>query len=158
MDPQLSAALLGAFVGAVGGGAASLAGSVIVNRLQLRRQMRIRIYDELLPQLTKHFRETPSGTRSQLYGDLPDDFQQVVKKMERASVIAGRADAGKVKELSQLVSHRNTRYMLGMATRGFEEELGADHNELRALNSEIGRVVFKLKDYFAGKIGHIKFE
>ena len=49
MDTELVAALLGALVG----GAASLAGSVIINRLQLRREMRIRIYYELIPKLLK---------------------------------------------------------------------------------------------------------
>jgi hypothetical protein len=46
MDSGLVAALLGAFVGAVAGGAKSLAGSTIINRMQLKRQVQIRIYDE----------------------------------------------------------------------------------------------------------------
>jgi hypothetical protein len=55
MDSNLVTALLGAFVGAIGGGVASLADTVIVNRLQLRREMRIRTYDDLLPKLAVDF-------------------------------------------------------------------------------------------------------
>jgi hypothetical protein len=41
--------LLAALVGAIVGGAASLAGTMLVNRMQMATNARMRLYDELLP-------------------------------------------------------------------------------------------------------------
>jgi hypothetical protein len=152
MDSDVAVALLGAFLGAVVGGATSLAGSVIVNRMQLKRQMRIRMYDELLPQLSEHFTRTPWGVHHRIYGNLPRDFERIVTEVERASVIAGRSDAAKVKKLRQLVDERGFVYYSGVEVRGEVEEFEGDRDELEKVTSEIGRVVFELKDYLEGKL------
>jgi hypothetical protein len=49
MDSQVLAALLGALVGGLASGIAALGGSVIVEKMKLRKTVRIRMYEELLP-------------------------------------------------------------------------------------------------------------
>ena len=48
--------LLSALLGAVVGAAASLTGSVLVRRWELKKTTRIRMYDELMPALYREFR------------------------------------------------------------------------------------------------------
>jgi hypothetical protein len=51
MDSQVLAALLGALVGGLASGLAALGGSVIVEKMKLRKTTRVRMYEELLPPL-----------------------------------------------------------------------------------------------------------
>jgi hypothetical protein len=55
--------LLSGVVGAVVGGAASLAGTVLVNRMQMATNARLRLYDDLLPKLTAATRNILGGGR-----------------------------------------------------------------------------------------------
>jgi hypothetical protein len=153
MDSNLVAALLGAFVGAVGGGAASLAGSVIVNRLQLRREMRIRMYDDLLPKLAVDFARTDAEITSSLAPEIPKAFQSALAEMKRASVIAGRTDAARVTELSRLVSARNATYDgISVSYAGTKIYSSDDRKFLDLQAQEIGRALFELNDYLARKL------
>ncbi len=67
------AALLGALVG----GFAAAAGSVLVNRRELVRSARVRLHDELLPELE----ESVDQSR--------DEFRKQLEASRRASVLAG---------------------------------------------------------------------
>lgn len=55
MSNELVAALIGALVGGLASGVAALGGSVVVNRIQLKKATRLRMYDEILPQVARPF-------------------------------------------------------------------------------------------------------
>jgi hypothetical protein len=152
MDSNLVAALLGVRR-CHRWGVASLAGSVIVNRLQLRREMRIRMYDDLLPKLAVDFVKTDAGITSSLAPEIPVEFQLALAEMKRASVIAGRTDAARVEELSRLVSNRNATYeAVKPSYAGTKMYSPDDVAKLEKQAEEIGRTVFELNDYLARKL------
>jgi hypothetical protein len=143
MEPELAAALLGAFVGAIGGGAASLAGSVIVNRRELRRKMRIRIYDELLPKLIKeNFSRTAKGeVVSKPASERPTVFNHdLIREIERASVLAGRRIVARVRNAEELMLDK------------YRYDLSGDEHKVDQSDREIGRALFELNDYLARKL------
>jgi hypothetical protein len=76
--------LLAALLGAIVGGLLTLAGSVLVNRWELRRTARFRIYEELLPKITQ---ETWPSLK--LHGEQPELFHQSMDALQRASTILG---------------------------------------------------------------------
>jgi hypothetical protein len=84
---SLSAALVGAIVG----GAASLAGTMLVNKKQMATNARMRMYDELLPRL-----ERVLSSLGKSYGEnyvrALFEAQEVVSAVSRASSIAGRRE------------------------------------------------------------------
>ena len=89
--------LLAAFVGAIVGGAASLAGTVLVNKMQMSTNARMRLYDELLPKLEQ------AADRMQ-YPPTPTPFEQeerlaAVLAMRRAGAVAGRHERKAVNRL-----------------------------------------------------------
>jgi hypothetical protein len=153
MDTELVAALLGALVG----GAASLAGSVIINRLQLRREMRIRIYYELIPKLLKSS-FTISENRRILpvpQDKLPSEFRSTVRDIERAAVIAGRGDLAMVKRLNSVIAARDQTYVYLMfkSNTNSEEKLSDDDRmELVRKDGDIGRLLLEFSDYLARKL------
>jgi hypothetical protein len=55
MTAEMTAALAGAVVGGTLAGVATLGGSIIMNRWQLKRQSRIDIWDGILPQLSSQW-------------------------------------------------------------------------------------------------------
>jgi len=62
------------------------------------------VYDELLPKpIGPYFIRTGDIVAVFLGDEISQEFKQVVREMEGASVIAGRADAAKVTKLSDLV-------------------------------------------------------
>lgn len=83
---------LAALAGAVVGGGASLAGSVLVNRREHVRAARIRLHDELVPALRE---ELPPKV-----GFLLDShFEEVLEATRRAAVLAGRRSVELVDEI-----------------------------------------------------------
>jgi hypothetical protein len=80
--------LLAALVGAIVGGAASLAGTMFVNKRQMATHARMRLYDELLPNLA-------SAMYSAIDPQVPEDqvaeefVPELLEKVQRASAIAG---------------------------------------------------------------------
>ena len=76
--------LLSALLGAVVGGAATLAGSVLVSRWELQRRARLRLYEELLPRVKNEtwpqFRRRDGGH---------EELEQSLDALERTAVIAG---------------------------------------------------------------------
>jgi hypothetical protein len=153
MDSNLVAALLGAFVGAAAGGVASFAGSVVVNRLQLRREMRIRIYDELIPRLLESsFTISEKGSVLPVPRDkLPPEFRSTVRNIERTAVIGGRGDLAMVKRLKSVIVARDQIYVYLMFKS--KEELSDDNRmELVGKDRDIGQVLLEFNDYLARKL------
>jgi hypothetical protein len=95
LDSNIVSALLGALVG----GAASLAGSVLVARRQLTRETRIRMYNELVPALQQEVAR---------YANLVippfSEFERHVEALHRAAIIAGCSDSARVRHIELLVA------------------------------------------------------
>jgi hypothetical protein len=83
--------LLSALVGALVGGAASLAGTVLVNRMQMATAARMRMYDEMLPKLS----EAISGP-NQLDRDA---VTKILEQLLRVGAIAGRSERKSTRKL-----------------------------------------------------------
>lgn len=79
-----------ALAGAIAGGGAALVGSIIVNRRELTRRARIRMFDEILPELVNRDN-----------GDL-GDAEPEFKALERAAAISSRGDRRAVSNLYSL--------------------------------------------------------
>jgi hypothetical protein len=99
-EPWIS--LLAALVGAIVGGAASLAGTVLVNRMQMATNARMRLYDELLPRL----KDAVDAVMNPLVPEPEDQAKRVMPELlvtvERASAIAGRKERSAVHKLALL--------------------------------------------------------
>jgi hypothetical protein len=77
-------ALLSALLGAVVGDVATLVGSVLVNRWELRRAARFRMYQELLP-LVKN----ETWPRYRWRGNEREEFERSLDALVRAGTVAG---------------------------------------------------------------------
>lgn len=84
----LVAALLGASVG----GAASLAASIVVDRLRLRREMRVRIYDEYIEEAVALVARWYEKSKDDLIDMQSDHALAALAQIRCAAVIAGKAD------------------------------------------------------------------
>ena len=80
--------LLAALVGAIVGGAASLAGTMVVNKRQMTTNARMRLYDELLPSLAR----AVDALRSVFDPIGVDEVADLLAAVRRASAIAGRSE------------------------------------------------------------------
>jgi hypothetical protein len=85
-EPWIS--LVAALVGAIVGGAASLAGTMVVNKQQMATNARLRLYYELLPNLER-------AMESAILPQVPEDqvaeerMPELLEEVQRASAIAG---------------------------------------------------------------------
>lgn len=149
MESDLVVGLLGAVVG----GAASLVGSVIVNRMQLVRAARIRMFKELLPPLVRKRLQAHANEMQEGLGSSIDDYIQAFHALSLESVIAGRKDEALVVDLSEI---DNRRYEI-LATGEWLEIEGqrswaGDMQALLNLNLEYGNRVAVLHYYLADRI------
>jgi hypothetical protein len=80
--------LLSALFGAIVGGALSFTGSVWVNRMEVSRTARLRIYNELLPKLRSDLYSFVEDIEADKATVLDEDIRSLV----RASLIAGRSE------------------------------------------------------------------
>jgi hypothetical protein len=83
--------LLSGVVGAIVGGAASLAGTMLVNKRQMATNARMRLYDELLPELET---AVDGLINPQLPGDglAEERILGLLEKVRRVGIIAGRME------------------------------------------------------------------
>jgi hypothetical protein len=82
--------LLSALLGAIVGGAATLTGSVLVNRWELRRTARFRMYQELLPKVRNE-----TWPRYRWHDDsreAQEAFERSLEALEREGAIAGELE------------------------------------------------------------------
>jgi hypothetical protein len=93
-------------------------GSVIVNRIQLRRTTRIRIYDELLPKLRRAYTGSPTeplfGAYDFPYGPLPEWFIPTVRDVYRSSVVSGGTVRRMAERLQSVTLNRHEFYSLSL--------------------------------------------
>ena len=94
--------LLAGVVGALVGGAASLAGTVLVNKMQMATNARMRIYDELLPRLERAVDDFGKYPLSEAADDAAKHVDETFAALRRASAIAGRQERRGVQDLSGL--------------------------------------------------------
>jgi hypothetical protein len=80
--------LLAALLGAIVGGALSFTGSVWVNRMEVSRTARLRIYNELLPKLRGELHSFVEDIESDKATVLDKDIRYLVQ----ASLVAGRPE------------------------------------------------------------------
>jgi hypothetical protein len=100
--------LLAAFVGAVTGGAASLAGSVFVGRRDLTRKTRIHMYHDLIPPLQEEISRL-IGKKSQ-DPEPRKEIYEGVEALARESVVAGRIDSKRLAVLQNLCADQQKIY------------------------------------------------
>ena len=81
--------LLSALLGAIVGGAASLAGSIVVGRWSRVSDARLRLYDELLPEATSTWEQLRYNIG---ISELHDRMNGTVHALRRASVVAGQPE------------------------------------------------------------------
>lgn len=82
------------------GAAASLAGSVIVNRLELRRRMRFRLYDEMIPGVQNPIRLLsdygPDADADYIRERIEEDLTDKMVAIHRVGGILSRGERGRV--------------------------------------------------------------
>ena len=164
MDSEIVAVLLGALIGSL----ASLGGSVIVNRMQLRRTTRILIYDELLPKLRRAYTGHPAeqlfGAYDFPYGPYPEWFIPTVRDVYRSSVVSGGKDRRMAERLQSVTLDRDKFYSLSLqrtqqhATQrpGSDPQWQGDPDEFFEVERQ---VVLALDDYerhLEGRLGGLR--
>lgn len=155
---------LAALLGATAGGAASLGGSVVVNRRELIRQARFRLHDELIPGLVDAIGDSqrtadwarapgPRTWRSRMNGP---SFDEAFEAARRAAVLAGRGALERMDEIGWAA----TRYDLTLqaADAGeFNEESGkfegaSGAEEALLAHVELMSAIQSLSDWVERKI------
>lgn len=121
---------LAALAGALAGGGASLGGSIVVNRRELKRSARFRLHDELLPELEASIDRTkPMRVRGlidrgdQTYAEPPPVFVEVLAATRRSAALAG----GPAKQHVERISDAHVDYVMSakrMEPQTFTEETG----------------------------------
>lgn len=129
--------LLAALLGALVGGLLALVGSVLVKRWELKKTTRIRIYDDLLPALYRHY----SGTsitealieRGFQISHVPvptKNFMERVGELRRAGVVAGWREAQITNQIWDLISEHTTYGMEWNLIWHYSKDLSAMDREL----------------------------
>jgi hypothetical protein len=155
MDSQVLAALLGALVGGLASGLAALGGSVIVERMKLRKTVRIRMYEELLPPI----RDRVSKYRTAISEDeRPEPHSGSfgdVGQLEHVSVMAGRRE----RQLASRIGMKVAEHVaLWADSENYQEtETGGrrwvgDSDRVRALIEGIAKDVANLEARLRKKI------
>jgi hypothetical protein len=110
--------LLSGVVGAIVGGAASLAGTMVVNKRQMATNARMRLYDQLLPELDDAIVEHMGVA-----------VPELLEAVRRASAIAGRAERRDAHNLWQLWREHQAELEVersAFETLGMPEAVNAD--------------------------------
>jgi hypothetical protein len=95
--------LLAALVGAIVGGLASLGGTMLVNKQQMATNARMRLYDELLPRLSRAIDALLDGHVDPITQQVAEEqTPELLAAVRRASAIAGRLERRDAHNLSQL--------------------------------------------------------
>jgi hypothetical protein len=164
--------LLSGVVGAIVGGAASLAGTVLVNKRQMATNARMRLYDELLPRLERAIDELGREFRPVVEEQMPE----LLSAVRRAGAIAGRQERRAVHRLALLWSEYESETALppipdpllaidelGPIGGSAEEPTPEDkprqdpyaerQAKAEALLSEFRKEVRGLSDHLAAKLG-----
>jgi hypothetical protein len=143
--------LLAALLGALVGGLLALVGSVLVKRWELKKTTRIRIYDDLLPALYRHY----SGTsitealmeRGFQISHVPvptKNFMERVGELRRAGVVAGWREAQITNQIWDLISE--------YTTYGMQWNLVWHNKDLSVMDRELERLVTELHSHLERKI------
>ena len=128
--------LLAGVVGAIVGGAASLAGTVLVNKMQMATNARMRLYDELLPKLEQATDHVYQGRTALPFED--EQWSDAVLAMRRAAAIAGRHERKAVHELAPFFEGSPWRY---------------HDDDAKARSETIRTEIRALSDYLGAKLG-----
>jgi hypothetical protein len=101
---ETSTNLLSGVVGAIVGGAASLAGTMLVNKRQMATNARIRLYDELLPNLASHIHVLLDSADYETVVEANKQMPELLAKVRRATAIAGPRERKVARYLTMLWS------------------------------------------------------
>lgn len=126
-------AFLAALAGALIGGAASTLGALIVSRRGQVREHRVRIYDELMPQLMEYVpqKSWPGTTKAQLP---PHKYRDLFDPIRRAAHVIGSEDAEKVDGIYDVLVR--WAELVDNATRAFDEKEGKTYLVLKGASQE----------------------
>ena len=159
--------LLAALVGAIVGGAASLAGTVLVNRMQMATNARLRMYDELLPAFARKVDRSETATSGQVMLAAIAEADGALDALRRASAIAGRQERKAVHKLMNLwIDLQVARRVEGPTDLSDEVEVFAVAAQVKPpeeasyakrkstkLRSELEEEIQGLSNYLGAKLG-----
>lgn len=148
--------LLAALVGAIVGGAASLAGTMVANKRQMAANARMRLYDELLPKLA-------DAMDAVIYPQVPEDqaaeeaMPELLERVRRACAIAGPQERKAAHRLWDLWTEHHRYAPRSVMRMELPKSHSADFPPLRPppprplwqMKEEIGA----LSDYLGAKLG-----
>lgn len=140
MSSELVAALVGALVGGLASGLAALGGAVLVEKMKLRKSVRMRIYEELVPRIQSDLIVYRLDGRIEADNPaFPRDLLDRLNQLDHLSVTAGR----KVRRLASRIHLRATVHDTLLFGNGDWEDTetgrrwAGDRKELQALFEEI---------------------
>jgi hypothetical protein len=105
-------ALVSAIIGAIIGGLLSMVGAAYAEKRVLTRSMRVRMYDEILPELRNKIAAVPTSPRAESSTSLREVEAQV-QLLYRTATIAGSADqkyVGRMQELLNEIRQKDGDY------------------------------------------------
>lgn len=94
--------LISGVIGALVGGAASLAGSITVGRMEFARDARVRIFREIIPKITE--RTLPGFVADQESDQRFSDYEASVAELAREAQVAGKHEARAMRKIFMLNS------------------------------------------------------
>jgi hypothetical protein len=149
--------LLSGVVGAIVGGAASLAGTVLVNRMQLATNARMRMYDELLPKfqqdVEEFIRTAPDKGFRETSQDAAQRVDEALRALMRASTAAGGRERRYVAGMVPIWTFLQTSVPL--AAGSLVEDYGARDTrvEVPRARHHLDETVRELSAYLEAKLG-----
>jgi hypothetical protein len=155
MDGQLQAALVGALVGGLASGLAALFGSVLVNRWQLKKSMRLRVYDELLPKIKAErawydLARADTGDGKPADSEPPSaEFIDRMFALIRAGAIIGGRTAKLTKEIQRTTAGQ-AYYVKGES--GLRPEWIPDQERMAQLDKRLTGLLYELERQLAKKL------
>lgn len=148
---DIDSSLVAAFVGALVGGAASLAGSIFVGRRDLTRRVRIQMYQELIPPLQDKMiritNDSAASPRDRIIKETSprDEVYAAMTVLHRASVIAGRSDSTKVKALEELCRRQQETSRRYLESRKLDVD-GEYNRAIQRLERQIRASALSIQD------------
>jgi len=125
---------LSGIIGALVGGAASLAGAITVGRLQFARDARVRIFREIIPEITE--RTLPAFLNDPTSDGRFEAYCASLSRLAREAQVAGKREAQAMRDIFRL----NT----GSETTGKHGTFDFDRSTIAANQAPIDDTLFEM--------------
>jgi hypothetical protein len=146
INSELAAGIIGGLVGGVSGSVATLIGSAYLSRRHRKRELRVRLYEKLVPEALA---ECPSDRNYPR-----EELMEALETLQRVAVMTGAKEHSFVRRALTMAAERQNYYDTQPWGRDqFGDDVWrGDHDRLQQLHMAIRKQLEAFQDYLAGKL------